>query len=333
MSVVVLTRPENAVSAVRLGYPVVHDASRIPDGSVVIRWGDSQSSESRSWAAVLNKRSVLQISTDKPAALRSLSRVVSTPRMFHSGDSLPRGKRYVVRPQTHSEGSDFSILEGGERVPSESHATELIENVNEYRVWFVREKYLVAKRVPRRSEGQSETDLCRSKWGYSFRDECFPKLAEEMAKARTAIPLDFGAVDVLWKTGDGDTPGKWYFLEFNSAPSLDHDRVLGHFQTHLSRVLESVQRAVGPSETHLQPILATFQRQEVSRAVPTPENSANRQLRSEADSRTSCSQQTRPITASVIRSESDAYADAYRAKLIAEKKAMEDRIRKEVYGV
>jgi hypothetical protein len=117
-----------------------------------------------------------------------------------------------------------------------------------------------------------------------------------MAKARQAIPLDFGAVDVLWKDGDGDVPGAYYFLEFNSAPSLDHDRVLGHFQTHL------------------QAILRTLARPEVSAAVPTQENAANR------------------LVASSVSSQPSSWEEKYKAKLLAERKAKEAAIYKEVYG-
>lgn len=296
MTIFTLTRPENAVSGTRLGYPCVTDAGRIPSGATVIRWGDSQSPESRSWHAVLNKKSVLQLSVDKLAALESMSRVVKTPEIFQEGSRLPRG-RFVVRPASHAEGSDFNVRDGGYVVPTGHHATRLIEPSREYRVWFVRSNYFVAKRVPRTSEGQTADDLCRSKWGYQFQPQCFPKLAEEMAKARQAIPLDFGAVDVLWKDGDGDVPGAYYFLEFNSAPSLDHDRVLGHFQTHL------------------QAILRTLARPEVPTVVPTQENAANR------------------ISERIVASPApSSWEEKYKAKLLAERKAKEAAIYKEVYG-
>lgn len=294
---VVLTRPQNAVSAVKLGYPVVMASADVPSGSAVIRWGNGTEPDKRGWPMVLNKKSVLELSTDKLEALRSMNRVVNTPTIYL--DRIPHSTKAVIRPANHAEGSDFSVVTGPCFVPDGHHGTEFISPSREYRVWFVRGNYLVAKRVPRLSEGQSAEDLCRSKWGYSFVSECFPKLAEEMAKARTAIPLDFGAVDVLWKDGSGGQPGKYYFLEFNSAPSLDHDRVKDFFKTHLQAILRTVAQSEAPQ------------------VVPTQENAANRRIE-------------RPTA--IVEPPVDDWDARYEAKLRAERKAKEDRIYKKVYG-
>jgi len=300
MSVIVLTRPENAKSALKLGYPCVHSVGDVPAGSHVIRWGNGLDPDKRGWAMVLNKYAAMQVSTDKLGALRAMARVVKTPDIYEAGDSLPVGHRYIERPASHAEGSDFVITDlrtatRGQRV-GEDHATRYIEADNEYRVWFVRDKYLVARRIPLTAQGQTEEDTCRSKWGYEFVGKCFPKLAEEVAKARSAIPLDFGAIDCLWKDGEG-----WYFLEFNSAPSLDTPKVLKHFQTHL------------------QEILATVPTPEVAQVPPPRENAYNRHLE-------------RPSVSAVSPSKSEAYAEVFRKKLLLEKQALEERIYKEIYG-
>lgn len=302
MSRYVLTRPENAKSAVKLGLPVVMEASEIPTDSDVIRWGTASEPDKRGWRTVLNKRQTLELSINKVAALEALSAVVKIPKLYHQGDHMPAGSRYVMRPATHAEGSDFQVVGGGPCTAD--HATKLIEGCKEYRVWFVRGNYLVAKRIPRPSEGQTAGDLCRSKWGYSFAAMCFPKLAVEMGKARQAIPLDFGAVDVLWKDGSDGEPGTYYFLEFNSAPSLDHDRVLEFFKRELFAILprqdapNSRQEAVSRVQTA----------PEVPRAVPAPVRAANGNVASSS------------------------WEDRYRAKLLAEKKAREEAIYNEVYG-
>lgn len=307
MGTIVLTRPENAKSAVKLGYPVCMERTGIPRGSTVIRWGNGLDPDTAGWAQVLNKASVMQISTDKPAALAALARVVATPKLYHQGDLLPRGARYVGRPASHAEGSDFNLIDlrGATRGVSvtDDHATEYIEDTNEYRVWFVRNKYLLSRRVPLAAEGQSEDDTCRSKWGYQAIAEMFPKLKEEVTKARQAIPLDFGAIDVLWKEGDGTVAhsvGKWYFLEFNSAPSLDTDRVLSFFKRELKAIL-------GPETPS-----------EVVQAVPARENAANRSVaRPEAI--------VRPVAG-------PSWEQKYRAELLASKKARELEIQREVFG-
>ena len=258
--IVTLTRPENAKSAIKLGYPVFSSAYHIPNASKVIRWGNGMDSDKPGWALVLNKSATLQLSIDKLAALQALSRTVKTPDLKTEGTRTTSGS-WVVRPHNHAEGSDFEVRDGAFTVPSGYHATRFIPYTREYRVWFIRDKYLVAKRVPRTSEGQSSDDQCRSKWGYSFCDVVFSKLKEEMGKARLAIPLDFGAADVLWTDDwNGSGSGAYAFLEINSAPSLDHDRVLEHFQTHLASIL-------GPQTAQVVP-----------EVVPTRENAANRSL-------------------------------------------------------
>ncbi len=293
MTTFVLTRPENSKSAVKLGYPTVTDERQIPEGSNVIRWGNGMTPDRRGWEVVLNKAAALAVSTDKLEALRKLSRVVNTPEVFVDGDILPRGHRYVCRPANHAEGSDFELVNGGTQLHGH-HATRFIEDTREYRVWFVRDKYLCAKRVPRSSEGQSPDDPCRSKWGYGEYVTIFSKLKEEMAKARQAIPLDFGAVDVLWS----ESEGKWYFLEFNSAPSLDTSTLVKHFQTHL-------QAIVG----------APAIREVVEAVRPTPRPVERQPER-------------RPVTPSGATS----YEARMRAKFEAEKAAIDERIRREVFG-
>lgn len=306
MGTIVLTRPENAKSAVKLGFPVVMEKREVPHNSRVIRWGNGLETDSSGWSLVLNKHSVLQISTDKLTALRSMGRVVTVPNSYDCGETLPRGHRYVGRPASHSEGSDFHLIDCRTQAATltDDHATRYIEDANEYRVWFVREKYLVARRVPISAKGQSASDSCRSKWGYEFIPACFPKLKEEVTKARSAIPLDFGAIDVLWKEGEGNQPGKWYFLEFNSAPSLDHDKVLKHFQTHLKAIL-------GPEAAS-----------EVAEQVQTPQSVARRPQ----------TIPTRNYATPSVQAPSSDWKAKYKAKLIAEKKAEEERIYKEVYG-
>ena len=264
MTTYVFTRPENRQSAERLGYPLsLGNARGIPAGSNVIRWGVSSPEDQRGWGTVLNKSAVLQISIDKVAALQALARVVTTPKLFLEGQTLPAGK-YVVRPYVHAQGSDFQLVtsSGNRRVAEGHHATEFIPDTNEYRVWFVRGEYLVARRVPLEAQGNTPTDPCRSTWGYEAVQTCFPKLKAEMDKARMAIPLDFGAADVLWKEDYDANGGRWVFLEINSAPSLDTPRVLRHFQTHL-------QAIVGP------PVA-----QEVVTQPPPRESAPNRRLSS-----------------------------------------------------
>jgi len=219
-------------------------------------------------------------------------------RSRRKGSACTSGK-WVVRPNNHAEGSDFELLDAPFTVASGKHATKFIEDTREYRVWFIRDKYLVAKRVPRSSEGQTQADPCRSKWGYAFCEGVF-----EMDKARMAIPLDFGAADVLWKDTEGVVPGQWYFLEFNSAPSLDHDKVLNHFQTRL------------------QAILATLGTRDVAEPVPTRESASNRQPERPAPT---------PLRHGGLQATASDWESRFKAELAAKVEARKRAIEEEFY--
>ncbi len=218
---VVLTNPRNAVSAVRLGLPVVMEL-RDPVGyNNIINWGRSDGPDS---VNVINKGSVISRTVDKASFIHEmLNAGVSAPAIRDEAEAI-QDRKWVVRPNNHEEGSDFRLhdveLEGAIRIPAGHHATLFIEGAREYRIWFAGNTFLTAKRIPRPSEGETD-ETCRSKWGYSFRSQNFPGSIVEIRKALAVIPIQFGAFDLLWATEER----KWYILEVNSAPSLDHERV------------------------------------------------------------------------------------------------------------
>lgn len=235
---VVICNPRNAVSAVKLGYPVLHQTPGTP--GPIINWGMGQGNTAR--ANMLNRPQVIAQTINKYQFLRTMSgRIeVRVPTVLNAGQRLGIGK-WVIRPNEHSEGSDFRVIHverfQSEVVPSGHHATAFIEPTREYRVWFYKDDgYLTAKRVPRTSEGQSASDECRSRWGYSFVDSNFDGAITMIRAMRAIIPIDFGAVDMLWHT----TERQWYVLEVNSAPSLDHSEVLSFFKRHFEAWVASV---------------------------------------------------------------------------------------------
>lgn len=246
MSVFTLCIPRTAKSAVKLGYPTMNDVTSVPGDATIIHWGNSQGFSSDNH---INKPEAIRKAADKIAALQTLARhEVPVPRYWAEGDTIGSGFKVVVRPNEHAEGSDFEVhtTRGAEVVPTGHHATEYIPDTREYRVWAVRKPnngpysmgytMLCARRVPRRSEGQTASDLCRSKWGYEFCDQVFPGLSPHVTKAMEALGLDFGALDCLWKPGN---PGRWYILEVNTAPSLDTDRVLSFMKGGINALVSA----------------------------------------------------------------------------------------------
>ncbi len=246
----VICRPQNAVSACRLGYPVYNHMLHRHEGPV-INWGRSDVETSM---PILNNVQAIRQTIDKPGFLRTMSgRVgINVPTVLVERQLLPIGK-WVIRPNEHAEGNDFTLHEvvrgaAPYMIASGHHATQFIEPTREYRVWFFHDNYLTARRVPIRSQNQTEDDPCRSKFGYQW-TESYDGATNMIAKIREVINIDFGAVDMLWQP----TQRKWYVLEVNSAPSLDHSEVRSFFVEHITHWVDTMSaqqvRPVAPIET------------------------------------------------------------------------------------
>jgi glutathione synthase/RimK-type ligase-like ATP-grasp enzyme len=206
---------------------------------VIIRWGNASLSVDRfgqrtDFRNVLNPAQAVIANMNKPTAHDILSKVVATPRMFRK--YTPDRGLFVVRPYSHQEGNGFKVVEAkGQSIRLQEgwqYATEFIRTDAEYRVWFIGDRTIRARRT-RTDEQQCETFPrfpCRSKWGYVFCKEMPQGLHNQTIKAAKAIGLDCGAADILLANGT------WYFLELNSAPSAD----LGILQRWMRESIRSV---------------------------------------------------------------------------------------------
>ena len=224
----------------RLGLPASYDGSNIYDGDVVIRWGNSEGDHDK----VINPKRAIRLNVNKKDALVALmSAGVPTPRIFPQ--SVPTDVKVVIRPLSHSEGQDFMVRTGPVDVPPGCCATEFIDTTDEYRVWFVSghgvHKFMMAKRVPVSDEQRGQTNPCRSKWGYEFLDSVPEDLRILSKQAAKTIGLEVGAADVL-RTRD-----RWVFLELNSAPSVDHEKITLFYSNGLA---ELIREKHGQAITH-----------------------------------------------------------------------------------
>ena len=243
---ITLCRPENAVSAVKLGYPTY---SVMPESyrGAVINWGMSliRLNDSRPQdVKYCNNPSTIAVSVDKCLFLKTLHfNSLNAPDLIEAGDMAQPG--YILRPNSHAEGSDFKLLTQAEDVNEGYHATKLISPANEYRVWFFgNDKFLTAKRVPIASQNQRSNDVCKSKFGYSFDHPNYEKCIDLVKKALAVVRLDFGAFDMLWATDER----KWYILEVNTAPSLDHSEVKNFFKPLFKAWSQANDVAVTPPQ-------------------------------------------------------------------------------------
>ncbi len=218
----ILTIDPERESALKLGYDTFVYNEDIGEKSqdVVIRWGNGFC-PGKDFANVVNKASAIHLNVRKQEALKAMSKVVHTPTIWLK--SVPKGVKAVLRPFEHSSGQHFQIVDGPHPVDHGWYATRYIQTKQEYRVWFAWDRTLCALRTSRTSTAEFP---CRSNWGYRFHRSVASPLHNQVMKAVSAIGLELGAADVLYvpKTR------KYYFLELNSAPTLDHDKITDFFQ-------------------------------------------------------------------------------------------------------
>jgi hypothetical protein len=195
----------------------------VGNDDVVVRWGNSiavynNPTEYRmtEFQNVINLSRNIRLNCDKSESLKRLAEVVSVPNLL--GKVVPDGKKAVVRYYEHSHGKDFTIQNGPKRLGPEQYATEFIETETEFRVWFCGGLTFCCKRVPLNEDDQKAFP-CRSNWGYKYVNRIPSDLHTQTLKATERLGLEVGAADILEKDG------KYFFLELNSAPSIDTNRL------------------------------------------------------------------------------------------------------------
>lgn len=227
----------------KIGLPTVHSLEGLKKRELhsrpVIRWGKSNPIEKR-WPGkkefkhVLNKASSIKLNCQKRRALEKMSRVVETPRLFKR--HIPAKTLAVVRPHTHAEGCQFSVIEGPLYLSNGYYGTEYLRTKREVRVWFTRIKgskgyTLSAIRAPIPDQPKEEFP-CRSRWGYRFISHPPRKLHNQVLVAAEAIGLDFGAADVLIMGKD-----RFVVVELNSCPTVDNVRIREFYRATLLKVV------------------------------------------------------------------------------------------------
>jgi hypothetical protein len=231
----VLTIDQEYESALRLGYkthPYMFGHADDFDDSIMIRWGyggsiynkDGKVSE---FKFVVNTQTAISLNCQKDKALKELAKVVKTPAFYDT--EVPAGKLVVVRPTYHTGGIGFVVKPGPfELLKDEEYATEFLKTNTEFRVWFANDQTLCARRVTKK---EVEKYPCRSKWGYKFQ-KISKSLHKQTLLAAKQIGLETGAADVLWYKGS------YYFLELNSAPSVDMMKIERFYKRNIPILLK-----------------------------------------------------------------------------------------------
>jgi predicted ATP-grasp superfamily ATP-dependent carboligase len=221
-------------SACRLGYQTFTYRDNYVeeyDSNVNIRWGNSglllnKNGNEVDFKRVINPAHNISFNCRKNKSLKKLAEVVLTPKIYE--ENVPDGELVVVRPMEHAGGSDFSVKTGPFTLEiGYQYATQYIKTKTEYRVWFINGKTLCAKRACSRDKSKYP---CRSEWGYIF-CPITKQLHDDTVRAALHIGLEVGAADVLSKNGH------YYFLELNSAPTIDMMRIERFYKRNLVKLI------------------------------------------------------------------------------------------------
>lgn len=235
MEIEILTTEREQESAQRMGYKThryIEVAAQTFDNKVLVRWGNRRLGFTRDgrrikeYKNVINSSKAIGRNVDKFSAIKLLAQVVNVPTIYEK--NVPSGVMAVIRPFAHAAGSDFSVQKGPFKILPETYGTKFIQTNDEYRVWFCGEKTMCGRRVKMKRNEEPGPYPCRSNWGYQFIDTVPLDLHYQTLMAAKKIGLECGAADILY------SKGKWYFLELNSAASVDHRIVREFFQNALS---------------------------------------------------------------------------------------------------
>jgi glutathione synthase/RimK-type ligase-like ATP-grasp enzyme len=241
MAIKLFTIKSEHESAKRLGFPTSMNLENVTakkhKDDIIIRWGrsclvyeDERYIRTGEFTNVLNPSEAIRRNCNKRTARDLMSEVVTTPKTFRG--SVPAGITAVLRPLEHAAGRDFIIKKGPYAFDSGWYATEFLKTDEEYRVWFCGGATFYAKRVALHGEDENNDYPCRSNWGYSYRDDVPLSLHRDTLAAAQAIGLEFGAADVLKYNG------RYYFLELNSAPSIDTHTLERFFKNNLTLLMQ-----------------------------------------------------------------------------------------------
>ena len=237
MTIKVFTIESERESATRLGFPT-HTAccyAHAFDNDIVIRWGnstwvyDKKGSRCIDFKNVINPAPAIKQNCKKNETTKLLAHVVNVPTLYEK--SVPKGVLAVIRPLEHSAGNEFSVKEGPFKITPGTYGRRFLKTDAEYRVWFCGNKTMCGRRV-KMKVNEDQKYPCRSGWGYEFCEGIALDLHHQTLMAAKKIGLDVGAADVLFYKK------KWYFLELNSAASVDHRQIREFYQKALEELVK-----------------------------------------------------------------------------------------------
>lgn len=239
MKTFILTCHSEIESAKKLGYEdtteYLNSSVENYKGDLVVRWGNGMQYNNKfgkpsEFPNVITNYKNIADNCNKRETSEKLSEVVLTPKLYTK--NTPKGKLVVYRPTTHAGGKDFQVLKGPIKIDSNHYATEFIKSEREIRVWYCNGRTMCARRVTKNQKRLSEKFKCRSLWSYDIWKKTPKGLHKQVLKAAKHLGFQYGAFDIIIGKNN-----KHYFLENNTAPSLDHSRVIKFYQRGLKSII------------------------------------------------------------------------------------------------
>ena len=237
MAVKILTIQGDYAFTYRLGYPIsphMGNYAHRYDNDVIIRWGNSyplftKEGEETDFAQVINPAKSIKLNCRKNESIKLLAQVVNIPTLYEK--TVPKEVLAVIRPIFHAAGNGFCVKKGPLKLERGTYGTRFLKTDSEYRVWFCGKRTFCGKREKIECNKEQEYP-CRSEWGYNFYESISSELHHQTLMAAKQIGLECGAADVLYYKK------KWYFLELNSGPCVDHRRVIEFYQKSIEELVE-----------------------------------------------------------------------------------------------
>lgn len=192
-----------------------HNASM----NVYLRWGCTTTISSRSENTprlILNQAYAIHQVNNKSQFAQTLSDHGLGPKVFMPDSTLPPGDQYVLRPNNHSRGRNFDVVESGVVIPPNSYARPLIDKSAEYRVYVMFGKVAAVAQ-------KTVDDPSQPAWNHALGavfsnvrwDNWDLAMCHRAVQAAALSGLDYAAVDMMV-----DQEGQSWVIEINSAGSL-----------------------------------------------------------------------------------------------------------------
>lgn len=259
MTARILLRPPQRPSAgcrqLRLALP--EELSRLSRSSVVprqyslvVNWGNTSPLQARGYQRVLNQPNNIAAAVNKLTAFNLWKeKGVAIPAYSNDKRDIDLDSSiYLARLRTTGSGGEgIVVLRKGDEVPEAPLYVRYIPKREEYRVHVFCGSPIHVQQKRRRSgvEQSADEKLIRNYdngWVFCNKelDQVDPSLLELAVKATQTLGLDFGALDIIKSTADGE----YYVLECNTAPGLDSPTAI---QKYTTAILKEYERGSGTS--------------------------------------------------------------------------------------